>query len=1078
MKKKYFFAAAMAAMLASCSENFEPEKVNDQSHAPAIAGQTPVSFSAYTQRGITRGGVTGVLTTDKMKDPNTALTEEFYNAGFGVFAYYTDAVDYDGSTKPDFMYNQQVTYDNGNGAWTYTPVKYWPNEYGDNAQSNDVDKVTFFAYAPYWPCTDPAKGSVAQPTWGITGFSKNSANGDPLVQYKGNFNLAQQVDLCWATVAASPDNQWNRMDGSKRNLTVGRPWYNMEHPAEIDQKMKFQFKHALAQLNMQIDVDADLPSHSDDASSGADATGGKTKVYVRSVSFSGFSMQGTLNLNNTTTNQANWLSLDGTKILDESPIILLQDGRKNGKEGAKADPNEVRQLNPNIISDNDNTTTGVTGELQNLFEIPATFADAPAADKLKMPAYVIPVNNEPLFISITYDVETEDDNLAGYLSDGKTHGSRVENKITQEVKFDNGDTGLKSGNSYCIKLHLGLNSVKFDAAVSDWDDTVINGEAWLPSNTGEGVYNPNNPLTIVSEGATPVGKSGAAAVAYTIAGLNATANQLKLSATKANTWTVQQNDLIVAIAGIASLARAGTRDGEPTDTTWYTDATSVESQYLLIKPLKKGSATVHAVDGEGNESTIVITVDASSVTVKDITKSSVGTNVTSLTLYKFANVKETEWKKIKAIITQAATAETPDSLAASGAFKLADGGDAFVEIADVDAKADEKVIKPVAVGSTELTITTKGGAKTTIAINVVEPTITLNNTALYQKSTAPIISSKLTWTLAPNSGYDVVTKVYEGESEIEADNTYFNWDQSTGKVTPKADGKATIKFYFAGHNEVLAECQVNVQSTDPGIAYAESGAKVVGRFLVSDNQKTYASKAEAELWGHTPIAIVAYVGAGADTDATYNSALALAIKDVPGTYIWSNKTNFNSAVANYTTYKYDGSDAYADMAGIANTAKLRSEASVEATNEAIDAIDNNFDLSVPESGTSGWFIPTAGQWNLILKTLVPTILATYNNGDAEKTPSDYWSEEHATDVPGWDKSSDGKSWRNDGYLANGTDGVNAKLKKLGVGTVQSYSYWSSMECNNATAWLMDFTNGIFTNGNKSSTRCVRPVLAF
>ena len=58
----------------------------------------------------------------------------------GVFAYFTKGGDFNASSsKPNFMYNQLIT--NNGGAWSYSPVKYWPK--------NTNDKITFFAYAPH-----------------------------------------------------------------------------------------------------------------------------------------------------------------------------------------------------------------------------------------------------------------------------------------------------------------------------------------------------------------------------------------------------------------------------------------------------------------------------------------------------------------------------------------------------------------------------------------------------------------------------------------------------------------------------------------------------------------------------------------------------------------------------------------------------------------------------------------------------------------------------------------------------------------------------------------------------------------
>jgi hypothetical protein len=94
----------------------------------------------------------------------------------------------------------------------------------------------------------------------------------------------------------------------------------------------------------------------------------------------------------------------------------------------------------------------------NLFQ--SSDPDAKATD----PIYVIPTDEE-LNIEMLYDVMTKDEKLAGLLSDNKTHGSAIENKISKE-------TGVKieAGKSYIIKIVVGLESVKFDVEVTPWQD--------------------------------------------------------------------------------------------------------------------------------------------------------------------------------------------------------------------------------------------------------------------------------------------------------------------------------------------------------------------------------------------------------------------------------------------------------------------------------------------------------------------------------------------------------------------------------------------------------------------------------
>ena len=479
--KKFYFLAIVAAMFAACS-NSDDELLTAQ--PKANDGPIPVGFSAYTSRATTRAGRTGMIDAAALQNADGC---------FGVFAYYTNANDYDPQAVPNFMYNQKVEYNDG---WTYSPVKYWPNEHGDKAISDDADKLTFFAYAPYVAVV-PSTGKLADATegkdkWGITGMSRNSASGDPLIKYVASFKKNETVDLCWGVYAGEGENTWATNAGGSQSLVslVGFPWKDILRPDGVTgQNVKFTFKHALSQLNVQIDHDADITEHNE--ASDLEDTGGQspkpiTKVYIRSISFTGMATKGSLNLNNLKANEALWLDYNGTADLESGEVVTIYDGRKDGKEGtagAVASNEKTLGLNPNLISNNDNTTSGVLKTLENLFDGMNGETD---------PVYIIPTG-EKVTVEIVYDIETADPNLSTYLSDGKTTGSRIENRIRKDITFGAGNDKFISGKKYTLKLHLGMNSVKFNAAVTEWDNEGLSeGNAELPDNYVADP-NPQNP---------------------------------------------------------------------------------------------------------------------------------------------------------------------------------------------------------------------------------------------------------------------------------------------------------------------------------------------------------------------------------------------------------------------------------------------------------------------------------------------------------------------------------------------------------------------------------------------------------
>ena len=465
--KKYFILAAAALSFAACSSD---DALTEPKVAQETAGEVPVAFDAYVPRATTRAGAYGETNSE------TAL----HGKNFGVFGYYTDNNDYDQFAIPNFMYNQKVTYTT---AWTYEPIKYWPNEYGSDAESDDYDKVTFFAYAPYVPTKvttgkiDPdgnAAYKVSDTSTGIVGMSPNTGAGDPLVKYAVSLDPAKCVDLMWGTnKTAAWDVQQGSGSDATQAFTAGLPWLNVQRPDDATgtQKLTFQFEHALSQLNVTVDAFVD----------GTDKTNpvaNNNKIFIRSITFTGFALKGALNLNNTDAGAtvAKWMSFNGLTDLEVGDEVTIYDGQKDGREGVSPATNEkIVGLNPVLVEsvawDNVALSAGVTNTAVNLFD--NTNVSPLATD----PIMVIPTG-DPVNVTIVYEVEAKDANLPTFLADGKTHGSRIKNTITQKTVF----AKLENGKKYIINLHLGMNSVKFDVAVTGWDTTTPAEDVDLPEN--------------------------------------------------------------------------------------------------------------------------------------------------------------------------------------------------------------------------------------------------------------------------------------------------------------------------------------------------------------------------------------------------------------------------------------------------------------------------------------------------------------------------------------------------------------------------------------------------------------------
>lgn len=483
MKKLFFFAAA-ALTLAACTS----EELNVQDQQKLVEDNAAVNFDVYAQRGVTRAGVPGDITNDNIKGTD-------HKEGFGVFAFYTNDTQYSSSATPNFMYNQQVKWDGSK--WTYEPVKYWPNEYGDAAISDEIDYVTFFAYAP-WTEVEPTTGkpkatNANEENYNIVGVTKNNATGDPIVKYVVDTDPATSVDLLWGVKAENGSTETS-INGEVESPEPGMPFIDLTKPADpVNGKIKFNLKHALAKVKVTIDYidDAETPEGPAAKKLNAD----ETRIYVRWLEISGFTMKGALNLNNDEAGVPNWKDFEGLKELEFPETTRFNDGRKDAKEGTQNGQanNELNICLNDSIIENFASTEKKEGKIVFGAKKSCGVLAAPqlvfGGDSTKNGGYfyVIPRNQEGelVDVKINYDVLTLDSCLANTLSGTKDFGSEIENQIEKLDIFKGAD--FEPGKVYTIKIHLGMTSVKIDAEVTGWDDA-DNGQpnVDLPDNQPEG----------------------------------------------------------------------------------------------------------------------------------------------------------------------------------------------------------------------------------------------------------------------------------------------------------------------------------------------------------------------------------------------------------------------------------------------------------------------------------------------------------------------------------------------------------------------------------------------------------------
>ena len=208
-------------------------------------------------------------------------------------------------------------------------------------------------------------------------------------------------------------------------------------------------------------------------------------------------------------------------------------------------------------------------------------------------------------------------------------------------------------------------------------------------------------------------------------------------------------------------------------------------------------------------------------------------------------------------------------------------------------------------------------------------------------------------------------------------------------------------------------------------------------FRYSSTDGTAAAQAKAE--GRMPVGIIAYKGNG-EADTRYNHALVIAMED------WNNSgacqwftANSGSCVAQNSTLSY----IITNYKGIEYTNTLADATCNAAHDHAAAKNAKNYDVPLPSS-CSQWFLPTIGQWSLIVQGLT---------GDST----------------GLTTSS------NNSYKAAN---VNTTITTAGGSGLASTHYWSSVEYNTEDPWVIDINAGNANHPGKRGVFRVRPIFAF
>lgn len=214
--------------------------------------------------------------------------------------------------------------------------------------------------------------------------------------------------------------------------------------------------------------------------------------------------------------------------------------------------------------------------------------------------------------------------------------------------------------------------------------------------------------------------------------------------------------------------------------------------------------------------------------------------------------------------------------------------------------------------------------------------------------------------------------------------------------------------------------------------------------VIGANGKVYTNATKASNAGTTAVALIAYVGTNGSVDASSNTyrGLAIAMKNCRERWcLW-----YEASCTFYDNQKTNVEDAIALKNGISMTDTLVSK---DGHTHAAAVAANSYNVSLP-SNTSAWFLPSMGQWNLIIKGLL-----TKKNGSS-----------YTTDIT--------KFRNNDMEATN----LNSVLTTAGATELESQAYWSCSECTLQDVWYVAFYCGAAFNAAKAGDYWVRPVFAF
>lgn len=404
MKKNFLWTMVAATALMGCTND---DLMNESIQ---VNESNAITFSTYVNK--TRASV---IDTEHIKD-----------YGFGVSAYYTKDKEFAEGEFDTFMDNTKVYFDEQKNAWTYSPIKYWPN--------NVDDKLSFFAYAPY----------------DHENITFNDPDNRSSFIFEVKNDVREQVDLIYHKA------EGDDVAGVEKSIDLTKP--------TIGSTINFNFWHALSRIAFDVKAVVD-----DTDTNSENLLDGNTRINIKKVA-----------LISANDGKEYPEALDGPFLVKETFNIL------NGKWGIYDEERQDYVLNGNTQGfefDGDDFYRAVdvegTADVETDNVVQLTKFN-PVQRLLNEDSYlmIIPQADCKFRIYIEYDVISEMDNTDGT---GRDYNC-ISNKITSTVM----NRTFDAGKAYVFNIRLGMTSAKFDAVVTEWpaeEDADGANETWTPENS-------------------------------------------------------------------------------------------------------------------------------------------------------------------------------------------------------------------------------------------------------------------------------------------------------------------------------------------------------------------------------------------------------------------------------------------------------------------------------------------------------------------------------------------------------------------------------------------------------------------